>query len=54
MKIDEDVAVHVQRLKYWIENKYTKMMLEEDNNKLIFGHMNRDKMPIRNKEHKWC
>ena len=52
MKNDEDVVVHVERLKYLLENNFAKVMSEKGQ-KFIFGTMNEGKEPIRQKDHKW-
>ena len=52
MKNDEDVVVHVERLKYLLENNFAKVMSKKEQ-KFIFGIMNEGKGPIRQKHHKW-
>ena len=53
MKNDDDVVIHIERLKYWVENKYPKTMVEQNEEKLIFGSIQENKKPIRDPENKW-
>ena len=53
MKNDDDVVIHIERLKYWVENIYPKTMVEQNEEKLIFGSIQENKRPIRDPLNKW-
>jgi hypothetical protein len=46
-------VVVLPRLRLWIDAKFNAIADQQSGRKAIFGCINADKPPIRNKRHKW-
>jgi beta-1,3-galactosyltransferase 1 len=51
MKTDDDMVVHLPRLSYWIERKFTAELL--NNPATYFGYLIAGVQPVRDPQNKW-